>query len=104
MEIREDWGTRASEGFSLHGVSRLFYRSASHLVDNDWNNNRSVLGFASHNSISDDGIFILRAVVTFFLISNVGQVANNKLCAVSCRRSVSHVGAVFILLNRSAVF
>ena len=57
---------------SLHGVffalliSRLFYRRASHPVDNDWNDYRTVLGFASLNNYSDAGIFVLRAVFICF--------------------------------------
>ena len=91
-------------GFSMYCISRLFYRSAPRLVDNDRHNHRAILGFASRNNYSDAGIFILRVVRTFFLIWTVGQVANNKLCTLSCRRNVGHASAVFILFDWAAVF
>ena len=91
-------------GFSMYCLSRLFYRSAPCLVGHDRDNHRAILGFASRNNYSDAGIFILRVVRTFFLIWKLGQVANNKLCTLSCRRNVSHVSAVFILFDRAAVF
>ena len=61
-------------GFSLHCwyPGCFIAVHASHPVDNDWNNYRTVLGFANLNKCSDAGIFILRVVFMFFSLIKRG--------------------------------